>query len=72
MSYTRAAQQIDRIPDAVLRDQTVDERGNNHGEPARDAALNAAGDGIGFNGQVRAMLGAETNALDQGSARWRW
>ena len=65
MRYACAAKQIHRIPDAVLRDEAVDQRGDDHGEAAGDAAFDAAGDGISFNGQVRAVLGAETDALDQ-------
>ena len=51
--------------------ETVDKRRDDHRESAGDAALDAANDGIGFDGQMRAVLGAETNALDELRARWR-
>ena len=50
-----AAEQIHRIPDAVLRDEAVQKCGRNHGDAAGDAALDPGEDGIGFDRQVGAV-----------------
>ena len=56
-------EQVDRVPDAVVRDESVNDRRKDHGDAAGNAALDPAEDRIGFNGQMRAMFGTNLQPL---------
>ena len=54
--YARAAEQIDRIPDAVLGDEAIQQRRWNHRNSASEPALDAGDDRIGFDRKMGAIL----------------
>ena len=62
--YARAPQQVDWIPDAVLGDETIQQRRWNHRNSACESALDAGDDRVSFYRQVCSVALWDSNLFN--------